>query len=47
MLSLPIALGLGFLSWWIIERRSLSLKGLRLTALRRTVAEARITGGTE
>jgi peptidoglycan/LPS O-acetylase OafA/YrhL len=27
LLSLPIALSVGFLSWWIIERRSLSLKG--------------------
>jgi hypothetical protein len=26
LLSLPIALSVGFLSWWIIERRSLSLK---------------------
>jgi peptidoglycan/LPS O-acetylase OafA/YrhL len=38
-LSLPIALGLGFLSWWIIEKRSLKLKTLRLSAQRSGVAE--------
>jgi peptidoglycan/LPS O-acetylase OafA/YrhL len=39
LLSLPIALGLGFLSWRIIERRCLSLKDLRLPALRRALSE--------
>jgi peptidoglycan/LPS O-acetylase OafA/YrhL len=47
LLSLPIALGLGFLSWRIIESRSLRLKGLGLPAPRGTVAEAPLSGETE
>jgi peptidoglycan/LPS O-acetylase OafA/YrhL len=47
LLSLPIVLGLGFLSWRIVERRCLRLKNLRLPAHRPAVAEAPITGETE
>jgi peptidoglycan/LPS O-acetylase OafA/YrhL len=46
-LSLPNALRLGFLSWRIVEKRSLGLKDLRLTALRSAVAETPLSDGTE
>ncbi len=47
LVSLPVALGLGFLSWQIIEKRSLSLKDLALRGPRRAVAQAPVSGGTE
>lgn len=48
LLSLPIALGLGFLSWRIVERRSLSLKDLGLPGAQRTaVAQTPLSGRAE
>jgi peptidoglycan/LPS O-acetylase OafA/YrhL len=47
LFSLPIALGLGFLSWRIIEKRSLNLKDLRLSALSSVVAQTPLSDGTE